>query len=205
MTAPSRFGAGRRLILVRHSVSEIRRDVPSAEWRLSAEGLARARAFARRLHPSGSTAVFTSAEPKAAETARALAAEWGLAVEEVPGLHEHERPEARLLSREAFEQRIRELFDRPNEVAFGAETAEEARRRFTTALMPIVARAEGDVVVVTHGTVMSLFVADATGAEPFAFWKRQEMPCAVTLRLPELTLEGATFLTDRSGRLQPPS
>lgn len=190
MSASTPLPAGRRLILVRHSLPEIRRDVPAAEWRLSAEGIARARAFARRVHPSGSTAVFTSAEPKAVETARALAGEWGLAVEEVPGLHEHERPQAQLLSREAFEQKIRELFSRPDEIAFGAETADQARRRFTMALMRVVTRAAGDVVVVTHGTVMSLFVAEATGLEPFSFWKRQEMPFAVTLTLPELKLAG---------------
>jgi broad specificity phosphatase PhoE len=184
----------RRLVLVRHSVPEIRRDVSSRDWRLSAEGLTRARAFSRQLQPIA-TRVFTSAEPKATETARALAECWGVPVEEVPGLHEHERPQAQLLSREAFEQKIRDLFARPGELVFGAETAEQARRRFTMAVMRLVARAADDVVVVTHGTVMALFVAEVAGVEPFEFWKRQQMPFAVTLALPDLKLESTTFLT----------
>ena len=185
----------RRLFLVRHSVPEIRRELPAAAWRLSADGLARARAFARQLQPASAGSVFTSAEPKAVETARALAGEWGGAVEEVPGLHEHERPEAQLLSREAFEQKIRDLFARPGELVFGAETAEQARLRFTMAVMRLIARSSSDVVVVTHGTVMALFVAEVAGVEPFAFWKRQEMPFAVTLSLPELRVEKTTFLS----------
>jgi broad specificity phosphatase PhoE len=184
----------RSLILVRHSVPEIRRDKPAAEWRLSLDGVGRARAFARQIEPAGATHVFTSSEPKAIETARALADEWRLVVEEVPGLHEHERPQAQMLSRDAFEQKVRELFARPGDLVFGAETGDAARRRFTAAVMRLVARTTGDVVVVSHGTVMALFVAEVTGVEPFAFWKRQEMPFAVRLRLPELCLQGTAFI-----------
>lgn len=189
--APSRGG---RLILVRHSVPDIRRDVPAAEWRLTAEGLTRARALARLIQPDGAAQIFTSREPKASDTARAMAAEWRLEVEEVDGLHEHERPTAQMLSREAFEGKVRELFERPRELVFGAETAEHARRRFTMAVMRLVAARSGDVVVVTHGTVMTLFVAETAGVEPFTFWRRQQMPFAVTLSLPELRIERLTVL-----------
>lgn len=182
----------KRLILIRHSVPDMRRDIPAAEWRLSADGVARARALARALEPPGAAKVFTSVEPKAVETAKALADVWGLEVEEAAGLHEHERPMAQLLARDEFEQKVRELFRRPAEIVFGAESADHARRRFTMAVMRLIARADRDVVVVTHGTVLALFVAEATGVEPFAFWKRQDMPFAVTLRLPELALERVT-------------
>ena len=185
----------RRLILIRHSVPEIRRDVPAAEWRLSREGVDRARAFARQLDPSGAGRVFTSREPKAVETARALAEAWELAIEEVAGLQEHERPHAQMLSRDVFERRIAELFSKPDQLVLGAETADQARRRFTAAVMRLLTRHAGDVIVVSHGTVITLFVAEVAGVEPFAFWKRQEMPFAVTLTLPELRLERTTFLT----------
>lgn len=151
--------------------------------------------LARRIDAPRTSTVFTSTEPKASETAGALAETWGLPVEELAGLHEHERPQAQMLSREAFDAKIRDLFARPSELVFGAETADQARRRFTLALMRVVARVPDDVVAVTHGTVMTLFVAEATGIEPFAFWKRQEMPCAATLVLPELRLETMTFPT----------
>jgi broad specificity phosphatase PhoE len=180
----------KRLILIRHSVPDMRRDIAAADWRLSADGVARASSLARTLQPSGATKVFTSVEPKAIETAKALADVWGLDVEEVPGLQEHERPAAQWLSREEFEQKVRDLFGRPGEIVFGAESADHARRRFTMAVMRLIARTDADVVVVTHGTVLTLFVAEATGVEPFAFWKKLSMPCAVVLRLPELSLVG---------------
>jgi broad specificity phosphatase PhoE len=185
-----------RLILIRHSVSEPRPEVPAAGWHLAADGAARARDLSQLLHPDGATAVFTSFEPKAVETARALAERWGIGVVEVPGLHEHERPEATWMAHDVFERTVHDLFARPGDLVFGAETADQARLRFTRAVMRLVAEATGDIVIVTHGTVMALFVSHVTGTDPFTFWKRQAMPFAVTLRLPELTLEKTTFLSD---------
>jgi broad specificity phosphatase PhoE len=185
-----------RLILIRHSVSEPRPEVPAAGWHLAADGAARARDLSQLLHPDGATAVFTSFEPKAVETARALAERWGIGVAEVPGLHEHERPEATWMAHDVFERTVHDLFARPGDLVFGAETADQARLRFTRAVMRLVAEATGDIVIVTHGTVMALFVSHVTGTDPFTFWKRQAMSFAVTLRLPELTLEKTTFLSD---------
>ena len=173
-------------MLVRHSLPEIRRDVPAAQWGLSDAGRTRATAFARHVDPGSARTVFTSEEPKAMQTGAALASAWGLDVQAIPGLHEHERPKAQMLSREQFEDRIRQMFARPSDLVFGAESAERARRRFTTALMRLFVRSSEDVIVVSHGTVMTLFVAEATGVDPFAFWKKLEMPCAVTLSVPEL-------------------
>jgi broad specificity phosphatase PhoE len=178
----------RSLILVRHSLPEIKREIPAIEWRLSDAGVLRARELAKRLPSPDTTRVYTSVEPKAKETGRILAEEWGLDVEAIPGLHEHERPEAQLMTREQFELTIRELFARRTDLVFGSETAERARRRFTAAVMRLIASTPGDVVIVSHGTVMTLFVAEATGVEPFAFWKKLEMPAAVKLTLPELKI-----------------
>lgn len=184
----------RRLILIRHSLSEIEPDVPVAKWQLSEEGVARARSFAGRLDPGTADRVFTSPEPKAAQTARHLGAAWNLPIEEVAGLHEHERPEPRVLPRDQFEELVRGVFARPSEVVFGAESANAALERFSAAVTRFIEPTTRDVVVVSHGTVIALFVAKRTGEDPFAFWKRQEMPFAVTLMLPALKLQTLTFL-----------
>lgn len=181
--------AGRRLILVKHSVPEIRPDVPPAEWGLTEAGRARARDLAVRLPAPAATALFASTEPKARETAEILAATWDVPVRVLPDLREHERPEPGLLQREQFEGRIRELFARPADRVFGAESADSARKRFTMAVMRLLAANTGDVAVVAHGTVITLFVAEATGVEPFAFWQRLTLPSAVTLSVPDLRVE----------------
>jgi broad specificity phosphatase PhoE len=171
---------------------ELQADTPSAEWRLGETGRARAHQLARYVDPGDARVVFASREPKAIETADIMAAAWGLEAQPVAGLHEHERPLPELIEREAYEERIRDLFARPSERVFGAESADEARRRFTMAVMRLVTSSRGDVVAVTHGTVLTLFVAEAVGVEPFAFWRRLGLPCAVTLSLPDLKLAAVT-------------
>ena len=176
-----------RLILIRHSVSDVRPDVPPAEWPLTPEGVSRARAFAQRIDASRASRIFSSSEPKALETARVLGEVWGFPVEAVPGLHEHERPEPGLVTREQFEANIAALFSRPSEVVFGSESADAARQRFAAAVTRLVERRHGDVVIVTHGTVMALFVSALTGKDAFELWRRQQMPCAAILTLPDYT------------------
>lgn len=183
----------RRLTLVRHSIPDIRAEVPASQWRLSPEGLTLARAFAAQLEPGNADSIGTSTEPKAVQTAEALAEVWKLPVEQLAGLHEHERPVPRMLAREQFETTIRELFARPSELVFGAETADAARERFINAVRTVVERTDRDLLLVSHGTVIALFVAAHTDVNPFEFWKQQEMPCAVTFVLPGLTCEGITL------------
>jgi broad specificity phosphatase PhoE len=175
----------RRLILIRHSLSAVRPDVPPAKWHLAPEGVTRAKAFAGRLDLSAASQIFSSAEPKAVETARVLGEVWGRPVAEVPDLHEHERPEHRMVSRQQFAARIAALFARPSEIVFGSESADGARQRFTAAVSGLVDRHDGDIVIVTHGTVMALFIASHTGKDAFELWKQLQMPCAATLTLPD--------------------
>jgi broad specificity phosphatase PhoE len=175
----------RRLILIRHSLSAVRPDVPPAKWHLTPEGVTRARAFAVRVDLGAASRIFSSSEPKAVETARVLGEVCGLPVEEVPDLHEHERPESRIVSGEQYEATIAALFARPSEIVFGSESADVARQRFTAAVTGLVERHDGDIVIVTHGTVMALFVASHTGKDGFELWKQQQMPCAATLTLPD--------------------
>jgi broad specificity phosphatase PhoE len=168
--------------------------VPAARWGLSQEGIARAAAFAGRLQPGNADRIFTSPEPKALHTARILGAAWTIPVEEVEGLREHERPEARILSRDQFEERVRDVFARPSDVVFGAESADAALGRFDATAARLLEQSHRDVVIVSHGTVIALFVAKHTGTDAFEFWKQQQMPFAVILELPTLSLERTIFL-----------
>ena len=180
----------RRLILIRHSLSAVRPDRPPALWHLTPEGVARAKALAGRVDPGAASRIFSSSEPKALETARVLGEVWRLPVEEVPDLHEQERPANGIVSAEQFEATIAALFARPSEIVFGSESADAARQRFTAAVAGLVARHDGDIVIVTHGTVMALFIASHTGDDAFELWKQLQMPCATTLTLPDYRSHG---------------
>lgn len=190
MAAPEGH-VGRRLILVRHSVPEVAPDVSAREWRLSTEGRQRAAALAGRLATAQDTvaAVVSSVEPKAAETAAILAEAWGRPYETVEGLHEHDRSNVGWMSRERFEAAVTDFFRRPKELVLGRETAAEALARVERAVAGVLAKhPRGDLVIVTHGTVMTLFVAATNPLDAVAFWHGLALPDAVILAPPGRTL-----------------
>jgi broad specificity phosphatase PhoE len=81
------------------------------------------------------------------------------------------------------------LFARPHELVFGNETAQQAHTRFAGAVAQVVERHPvGNIVIVTHGTVISLFVAVHANLDPFALWKQLAMPSFVVLAVPSFKL-----------------
>ena len=45
-----------------------------------------------------------------------------------------------------------------------------------------------NLAVVAHGTVISLYVARKTGADPFTLWKRLDTPSYIVIDLPEFQI-----------------
>ena len=176
----------RELILVKHSVPDIRLDRPAAEWNLTAEGRKRAAALAKRLAAHEPDVIGASREPKATETAEILARELGKPIAIFDGIHEQERRSLELLPGGKFEAAVAALFAQPEELVFGEETAAEALARFRQAVDRVLEiRETGNIVLVSHGRVISLYVADCTGVEPYPFWRRLGLPSFVVLSLPE--------------------
>ena len=185
MTDPSR-----KLVLVRHSAPEIIPGVPASQWRLSDEGRLRCEALAAQLATYELSAVVTSTEPKAIETGQIVARILRLPIESAPGLHEHTRPNVGLLaSREEFQARVASVFEHPDQLVFGSETGDEAHARIAAAIDAVLRQhPAGNLAIVSHGTVMTLFVARATGLDPIPFWKGLGLPAFAVLSLPELNL-----------------
>lgn len=150
-------------------------SLPSEEWRLSEEGRRRCRPLAQRLARHEPRVLLASTEPKARETAELVAPALELDVELSDGLRETARRTVGWLAPEDLERGIRELFERPREVVFGEESAEAALARFETA----VAGLSEPAVVVTHGTVLSLYAAPRIGREPYELWASLELPDVV--------------------------
>jgi len=177
------------LILVRHSLPEIVPPRPASQWRLSDEGRRRCRALANELAVYRPQVIVTSVEPKAVETGWLLADPLGLPCETADGLHEHERRDVAFGTKEQFEASIAEFFSRPGELVFGAETADQAHARFRGAVDDVLAQyPDRIVVIVAHGTVMTLFVARTNELEPFPFWQRLGLPAFVVLSRPSYRL-----------------
>ena len=63
-------------------------------------------------------------------------------------------------------------------------------RRFNRALSVAMDDESGDVSVVSHGTVIALYVSRATGFDPYRLWRRLGFPANVTLSWPSRRLLG---------------
>jgi broad specificity phosphatase PhoE len=172
----------RQLIFVRHSIPEIRKDLPARKWQLSEEGRRRANRLAERLLHHQPEIVFTSAEPKAMETAEILAARFQLSVRVMDHLYEHQRILIPYLSEQEFEAAVREFFEKPDMLVFGSETADQAHERFSSSVDSILSENDNSkIAIVSHGTVISLFVSRLTGQPGFELWSQLGLPSHIVL------------------------
>lgn len=180
--------APRTLLLVRHSEPAIDPAAPASSWPLSAVGRARCARLAGALRPFGPGHIAASSEPKAAETARLVAAALGVGCSTAAGLEEHHRETVRFLA--DFRARVAELFARPDERRLGEESGAEARDRFGRALDDLLAGWSwpGPPCVVAHGTVLSLYLGERLGLDPMSLWDRLRCPSLLVVTGDDLEL-----------------
>lgn len=179
----------RYLILVKHSLPQVDPRVDAHHWHLSEEGKQRSQQLAHELDRYHPARLVSSPEPKALETAQILAEALHLPLETVEGLHEHLRSRVGYQEHQAFEEAVRSLFSQPDEPVFGDESAHQALKRFRLALETSQQRYPIDnLMAVTHGTVISLYLQATCGLEPFETWRSLGMPSYAVLGLPQYQL-----------------
>jgi len=179
----------KHLILVRHSTPEIDRSIPSSQWVLNDTGKIRGHQLARQLSSYPVGMVVSSSEPKALGTARIIASYHQLTPLVNHQLNEHERSRSALLSESDFRKAMIDLFRYPTELVFGSETADEASTRFEEVIQRFLLDDPGeDMVIVSHGTVMALFIARQLNEKPYRIWRDMPMPIAYVFSQPELRL-----------------
>lgn len=170
------------LILVRHSQPEVLESIAARNWNLSDEGRARSHHLAERLTEYRPEILVSSVEPKAKQTAEIIAIKHGLELRIVDGLYEHDRGELSYISKHKFQAAVCEFFERPDELVFGNETANQAQARFNQAVQSILNYHENKtIVIVTHGTVISLFVSRLMGISDILLWKGLGLPSFVVI------------------------
>lgn len=180
----------RALVLVKHAEPVIEPSVPPNRWRLSGEGRRRSALLGEWLARHRPGAVFSSEEPKAAETAGTAAVRLNVEAVTVPDLHEHDRTGAPFLrTKEEFERAAKTFFERPDELVWGNETAAQAGERFAGAIQTLLRGCERqNLAVVAHGTVISLFVARHNDTDPYVLWRSLGLPSLCVLTLPAFEL-----------------
>ena len=73
----------------------------------------------------------------------------------------------------------------------GNETANGARRRFAQSIRNIASKAHGNAsAIVTHGTVVSLFVAHHNPIAPYDLWSSLGLPSYLVLDTTSFAFDG---------------
>jgi broad specificity phosphatase PhoE len=178
------------LVLVKHSRPDTNPEMPPGQWRLNDEGRRRCGPLVDRLQAYLPASIYSSEESKARETAALVADNLKTNPNTLPGLEEHHRyNDTWIDSAEDFDKAIKGFFDHPDELVYGDETANQALKRFESAIQKaIVDSQESKVIVVCHGTVISLFLAHHTDVEPMDIWRRLSLSSFVVLKYPEYEL-----------------
>jgi broad specificity phosphatase PhoE len=181
--------SSRKLILVKHAPPEVVPDVPPEQWTLSEKGRALSVPLAGRLAAHAPAVIVSSEEPKAAETARLVAERLGVPWRTAPGLHEHDRSNVPHMRSGEFISSMELFFRRPGDLVLGRETANQARDRFEAAVQEIVdGHDDGNITIVSHGTVIALMLEGRDSRGGFATWRAMGLPSFAVLSLPEMTL-----------------
>ena len=180
----------RRLVLVKHSMPEIERDKPASAWKLGKVGRRRSELLAARLKEFSPGVIWSSNEPKAIETAEIVANDFGVPVKIADGLEEHHRDNVPFWEKiEEFEGAVERFFGNPVRLVLGTETASQARDRFATAIGKVIDVGQADSIVVTHGSVMTLYAASVVGIQMMSFWRRLGLPSYVVLTQPDMQMQ----------------
>jgi broad specificity phosphatase PhoE len=169
---------GPLLYLVRHAEVILRGDVPMPEWQLSPEGERAARDLAHAPEWRSLTLIASSPEAKAVATARPIAEAAGLETRIEPDLHEVERGATPLVTSTEYEALVAAHFATPDESVAGWERAADARARASACIEELVSAAEGSLCVVSHGLVLSHYLAQLRGLRAPALeeWRAIPLP-----------------------------
>ena len=165
-----------RLILVRHARPVVDPNRGADEWELHPAGQDALERLAALPLFAGAQRIVSSTERKAIATAEAIRRHHTLPpLEQREALGELRKGSFVHGDHDAVMARLFEQPDQP--VLEGWESGSDARQRFSTCLEQLAAETE-DLIVVTHGTVLSLYLAALRGQErvDFAEWRSIGMP-----------------------------
>ena len=170
------------LVLIRHSTPVADPRVSATAWGLGLDGERAARELSDQLAAFRPAAIHTSPERKARETAAIIATRLGTSILQDEAFEEHRRSNIAFLPQPEFEDGICRMLRSPSELVFGEESADAVFVRFRDALdRARRALANSDLIVVSHGTAISIYIGRVVGIDAWAFWHRLTTPMAVIL------------------------
>jgi broad specificity phosphatase PhoE len=175
-----------KLILIKHASPLVIPGTPPEKWKLSDKGRESCGPLAEAIRPHAPAVIVASDEPKARETAEILGQTLGVGVETSPGLHEHDRSNVPHMRSGEFISHMEVFFRKPTERVLGRESAVAALDRFESAVNNVIASrlGDGNIAIVSHGTVIALLAAEHSDRYGFELWREMGLPSFVVMELP---------------------
>jgi 2,3-bisphosphoglycerate-dependent phosphoglycerate mutase len=178
-----------QLVLIKHGSPVLVANVPARDWQLSPRGEAEAARLVNRLRDYLPFRLVCSPEVKAVRTAGILARSFAIPATSVAELCEIDRPAMPIMAQEVHRQANAGIFSEADRAVVGAESAATARRRFSAGIRSqLVLSGSENLVAVTHGTVISLFVSEHNAVDAFALWSELECGSFVVLSVPSFRI-----------------
>jgi broad specificity phosphatase PhoE len=165
---PRRFGhtegmSDALLYLVRHAEVVLRGDVEAQHWQLSPEGQRAAELLGDAPQWKRLTLIASSPELKAAATARPIATAAGLEIRTEHALREVNRGAKGFVSTTEYEKLVALHFAAVAESVDGWERGTDATVRIRDCIERLMSAGGSSVCVVSHGLVLSHYLADLRG------------------------------------------
>jgi probable phosphoglycerate mutase len=178
-----------RIILVRHGQTEWNREERfrgRAQVPLNETGLVQAEVTGRRIAAEWRpTAIYSSPLSRAIKTAEVIARHFDLPVQVHPGLTDIDYGQWEGLTpdevRKLSPKMIDDWFNTPDSIRIpGGETLADVRARAMETINEIVARHEGQsVVVVGHTVINRIILLGVLGLSNDRFWRLRQDTCAM--------------------------
>jgi len=149
-----------KYILLRHAETIKDPDTHPKDWLLTPDSLDKIHELIGGGRFNGITKIISSTEPKAVATGKPIAEYLNLPIEKMEEFVEVKREKTFLTDDEFLIQKQKELELR-NERVNGVESGDEAIARFKFAIQKLEEKYYGEnVLIITHGTILTLFLAD---------------------------------------------
>ena len=158
------------LYFLRHAETKVNLSKPAREWHITEEGARLARELSKSDKLSEIDGIIHSSEDKAKETAEIFAEGLEVQMYQLSGLDELAREHQGKLTEEEYRDRVRRTVSDLESNVPGWESGSSALKRFEDAVRKVdIMFHRKNVLIVSHGIVMTLYFNKLKGFEAIAY------------------------------------
>ena len=177
---------------MRHAAPNIEPEIPPPNWTLSPTGIDSCIALGDDLRSFIPSALMSSTEPKAIQTATVISERLGLDLSTRDGLREHRRS-GEFLPESDFHSNIKAFFQNPTKVVFGQESCDALGLRIDEEVDTALSRGQSkNAILVTHGTAMTSFIWRHWQVNAHEVWMSLGLPAYLAFTVPTFDIVGST-------------